>query len=161
MTFRPRTYTFDAELALHMASAGGALDAVDTGSAPIAIAADAFGTVNGIAKVVDAGSDTATFTGVMVVDVGTVTGVNTLLLQGSTDAAFAAGTVINLGVLPLNVGGGHLGAADVDAIADRYEVPVVNEQGDVVYRYFRVQKVGAGTLEINAFMGRASGPVMG
>ena len=159
MTYRPRTYTFDAELALHMSEAGGALTAEHAGSAPIVIAADAVGTVGGTAKVVDTGSDTAAFSGIAVVDVGTVSGVNTLLIQGSTKPDFAD-TVINLGVLPLNVGSGHLGDADVDAVADRYEVPIVNEQGDVLYRYIRVQKVGAGTLNINAFLGRASGPVM-
>jgi len=156
---RSRTYTFDGALALHMAVAQVAL-APNGGvqNDPIPFPAG-IGQVNGADQVLDLGSATAAYSGVAVIDVGEVAGQTTLLVQGSDTEDFS-GDVINLACLPLNVGGGHLGGANVDAISDRYELPFVNEEGDVTYRYLRLFKVGAGAIEINAFVGRANGSYM-
>jgi len=162
MVTRPRTYTFDAALALHMtiAATDTALAADGSGNyTPLTMAANSVGQVNGADQVIDLGSDTAAFSGVAVVDVGSVAGQTTFLVQGSDTEDFS-GDVINLASIPLNVGGGHLGGANVDALPDRYEAPFVNEQGDVIYRYLRAFKVGAGAIEVNAFVGRANGPFM-
>lgn len=165
MVTRPRNYTFDAELALHMATAAvvgqdhlPAGGVAGTDAAPTAMVAGV-GQVNGADKVIDLGSDTASYGGTVVIDVGAVAGQTTLLLQGSDTEDFS-GDIVNLASIPLNVGGGHLGGANVDAIADRYESVFLNEQGDVIYQYVRLFKVGAGAIELNAFIGRANGGYM-
>lgn len=154
MVTRPRTYTFDGALALHMAVAGVKLgpNGVDTDTAPLAMAAGP-GQVNGAPQVLDLGSATASYNATVVVDVGAIAGETTLLVQGSDTEDFS-GDVINLACHNLNVGAGHLGGANVDAVPDRYEVPFVNEQGDVIYRFLRLFKVGAGAIELNAFVAR-------
>ena len=154
MATRPRSYTFDGALALHMAVAAVALapNGFDNQSLPIAMAAGP-GQVNGADQVLDLGSVTASYDAIVVVDVGSVAGQTTLLVQGSDTEDFS-GDVTNLAMFAINVGAGHLGGANVDAIPDRYEIPFVNEQGDVIYRYLRLFKVGAGAIELNAFVAR-------
>ena len=162
MVTRPRSYTFDAALALHMGVAAIATGLAADGAGnynPIPMADQSVGQVNGADQVLDLGSDTASFSGMTVVDVGSVAGETTLLIQGSDTEDFS-GDVVNLATIPLNVGGGHLGGANVDAIEDRYEAPFVNEQGDVIYRYVRAFKVGAGAIELNVFLARANGAFM-
>lgn len=158
MAYRSRAHMFDAELALHMATAGTALDADGGNQSPIAFAAGV-GQVNGADKIVDLGSDTANFSGILVVDVGAVAGETTLLVQGSDTADFS-GNVINLSTLPLNVGGGHLGGANVDATPQRYESVFLNDQANTIYRYVRLFKVGAGAITVNAYVGRTQGGIL-
>lgn len=131
-----RNYNFDAEMQLK-----------DAGL----VAASAAATVGGVAKVIDFGP--GRFEGIIVIDVSAIEIASndeeyTIVLQLSADSAIASGVEIgammNLGALELRTG--DVGDFSVDSVAGRYELPFVNEQADVTYRYGRLYTVVSGTI---------------
>lgn len=146
-----RSYTFDAELELKDAGA---------------VTSSAAAQVDAAAKIVDLGSDTASFSGVAVVDVSAIDIANsdelyTLIVQGSSSATFAS-DIENLAELSLGDTAVRPGGPK-DSTVGRYEIPFLNEQDGTKYRYLRMYTEVAGTspsINYTAFAGRASGPMM-
>ncbi|MHA7900773.1 MAG: hypothetical protein ACX94B_12990 [Henriciella sp.] len=146
-----RSYTFDAELEFKDAGA---------------VTADGAAEVDGSAKIVDLGSETAAFSGVMICDVSAIKisandELYTLIVQGG-DADDFSGAIENLAELSLGATEVRPGGAD-DSTVGRYEIPFINEQDGTKYRYLRVYVDVAGTspsINFTAFAGRASGPMM-
>lgn len=115
------------------------------------VAASAAATVGGQAKIIDVGA--ARFEAVMVIDVSAIEIASndeeyTIVIQGSNSPSFASGVEIlamtNLGALELRTG--DVSDTSVDSVIGRYELPFVNEQADVIYRYLRVYTVVSGTI---------------
>lgn len=128
-----RSYTFDKETLMK-----------DAGL----IAADAAAQVGGAAKILDLGSD-ASFSGVLVVDVSAIEiasndEVYRIIVQGSNSASFASGNE-NLAELTLGATEVRPGGA-IDSVVGRYELPFVNAQGVLAYRYLRVYTDVGGTI---------------
>lgn len=124
------------------------------------------GQVSGAAKVLDLGSATAAYSGVLVIDVQAIV-INDddelyhILVQGGDAEAFS-GSVQNLACLTLGATEVLPGGAD-DSTAGRYELPFVNRQDDVTYQYLRVYTEVAGTspsIDYTAYIGQASQGVM-
>ena len=129
-----RSYTFDAELELK-----------DAGL----IAADDNAQVGGSDKIIDLGSDSASFSGIAIFDVSAIEIASNdeqyrLIIQGSNSATFASG-IENLAELTL--GAQEVKASsDIDSTIGRYELPFLNEQAGVKYRYLRLAIDVAGTI---------------
>lgn len=131
-----RIYNFDAEMEFKDAGL------VDASAAAL---------VDAVAKIVDVG--VGRFEAVMVIDVSVIEIASndeeyTIIVQGSNDAAFATSiqilAMMNLGALELRTG--DVGDTSVDSVVGRYELPFVNEQADVEYRYLRIFTVVSGTI---------------
>ena len=146
-----RSYTFDAEF--EMKDAG-------------AITSSAAAQVDAAAKVVDLGSATGSFSGVLVADVSAIViddddELYTIIVQGG-DASDFSGAIENLAELSLGATEVRPGGAD-DSTIGRYELPFINEQDGTKFRYLRVYTEIAGTspsINYTAFVGRASGPML-
>lgn len=130
----PRSYTYDA--ALQLKDAG-------------LVAADAAGAVGGTAKIVDLGSATANFSGVLIVDVSAIEIASNdelyhIALQGSNTSDFSGAkqilALLSLGATEVRPGGA------IDSSPGRYEVPFVNMQDEVIYRYVRIHTDVAGSI---------------
>lgn len=118
-----RTYTMDAEMILK-----------DAGL----IAADDAAQVDSVDKIIDVGQ--ARFEGVAIFDVTAIEIASDnefyrLIVQGSSSASFAS-DIQNLAEMTLGATEVRPGGA-IDSLVGRYELPFVNEQADVVYRYIR------------------------
>ena len=142
-----RSYTFDAELEFK-----------DAGL----VAADDAAQVDGADKIIDLGSDSACFTGVMVIDVSAIEIASndekyTIIVQGSNSATFASG-IENLAEITLGATEVRPGGA-IDSTVGRYELAFVNEQDGQKYRYLRVFTDVTGTIasgiNFTAWAGRA------
>lgn len=127
-----RIYNFDAEMEFK-----------DAGL----VASSAAAQVDSADKIVDVGA--GRFEGVMVIDVSAIEIASDneeydILVQGSSSATFASDiqnlAQMNLGATEVRQGGA------IDSLVGRYELPFVNEQADVRYRYLRVYTVVAGTI---------------
>lgn len=111
------------------------------------VAASAAAQVAGSAKVQDVG--TSALMAVVVIDASAVE-VDTndeaydVRLEGSNSATFASG-IATLGTMRLGSAGG-LGTNYAIAGAGRYEMPFVNVQNDVAYRYLRLYTKVVGTI---------------
>lgn len=110
------------------------------------VAADAAGTVDGDAKIVNLGAGLVE--GKMIVDVTAIEiasndEVYKISLQGSSSATFASNiedlAELTLGALEA-VGG------DVDSTVGRYQVPFRTEKNGVIYPYVRLYTDVAGTI---------------
>lgn len=143
-----RSYTFDKELQLK-----------DAGL----VAASAAAQVSAAAKIADLGSSDAAFSGVAVVDVSAIEIASndelyTIIVQGSNSSDFS-GAKENLAELSLGATEVRPGGA-ADSVAGRYEIPFVNEQAGVTYRYLRIYTLVAGTIatgiNYTAYVGRSS-----
>lgn len=138
-----RSYTFDAALNLHE---------------PADLNASGFGSEGTI----DLGSDTANFSGVAIFDIfaistGSADALYNLLIVGSDTEDFS-GSVEVLASMPVGAAGARPLNA-VSTIPGRYELPFLNEQGGVHYKYLRhyVEISGAGTsINHRARIGRGS-----
>ena len=152
MVGQPRSYSFDIEQLLQDGVA--------------AITADGACQVSGAAKILDLGSATANYSGIVIIDVQAIDIANSdeeyfLLVQGSNSATFASG-VQNLACLPLADTAVAKGGA-IDATVGRYELPFVNRQDDTIYQYIRMYVDVEGTspsIDFTAFIGQASGGIM-
>lgn len=127
-----RIYNFDAEMQLK-----------DAGL----VAASAAAQVDSAAKIIDLGE--GRFEGVAVVDVSAIEIDSNneeydILIQGSSSAIFASDiqnlAQMNLGATEVRQGGA------IDSLVGRYELPFINEQNDIRYRYVRAYTVVAGTV---------------
>lgn len=127
-----RIYNFDAEMEFK-----------DAGL----VASSAAAQVDSADKIVDVGA--GRFEGVMVIDVSAIEIASDneeydILVQGSSSATFASDVQnlaqMNLGATEVRQGGA------IDSLVGRYELPFVNEQADVRYRYLRVYTVVAGSI---------------
>lgn len=127
-----RIYNFDAEMEFK-----------DAGL----VASSAAAQVDSADKIVDVGA--GRFEGVMVIDVSAIEIASDneeydILVQGSSSATFASDiqnlAQMNLGATEVRQGGA------IDSLVGRYELPFVNEQADVRYRYLRVYTVVAGSI---------------
>jgi hypothetical protein len=125
------SFIFDAELELK-----------DAGL----VAADAAGTVDSVAQIVEAG--TGRFEGVCVIDVTAIEiasndEIYKVSVQGSNSSSFASGIVdlaeLSLGALEV-IGG------DTDSATGRYELPFSNYQNGTYYRYLRLYTDVGGTI---------------
>jgi hypothetical protein len=140
-----RSYTFDA--ALQLKDAG-------------LVAASAASQVAASNQILDVGA--APFFGVAVIDTSAVeidTGneLYTVTIQGSNSATFASG-IENLASKTLGHTSVQPGGAQTSPAAGRYELPFINVQGDVVFRYIRQYITVAGTIatgiNLRTFVGR-------
>ncbi len=131
-----RIYNFDAEMELK-----------DAGLVETSAAAQ----VDAAAKIIDVGP--ARMEGVVVIDVSVIEIASndeeyTIILQGSNSATFASAVEIlamySVGALELRPG--DVANEHVDSVVGRYEMPFVNEQADVTYRYIRLFTLISGTI---------------
>ena len=138
-----RTYNQDIELIFHD---GGA-----------AITADGAGQVASAAKIHDVGA--ARFEAVMLIDVSALDIVSNderyiICVQGSSSATFAS-NIENLAMIELGATEVRAGGAKDSGIG-RYELPFMNEQNEVIYRYLRIYVDVAGTSPSATFKAWAS-----
>jgi hypothetical protein len=111
------------------------------------IAASAAAQVASAAKVLDLGQ--ARFEGVAIIDVTAIEIASNdeeydIIIQGSSVSNFAS-NVQNLAQLNLGATEVRQGGA-IDSLTGRYELPFVNEQADVTYRYIRAYVVVDGAV---------------
>lgn len=128
-----RVYNIDAEMLLK-----DAYDLTSTAAAQVS-SAD---------QILDLGA--ARFEGVAVIDVSGIevastNEIYTVVLQGSNSATFASG-IQNLASMDLGAAAVRKGSAGVSLVG-RYELPFVNEQADITYRYLRMHITVAGTID--------------
>ena len=92
------------------------------------------------------------FEGMLVLDVSALDIVSNdenynFIIQGSNSATFASGVenlaAMDLGALEARKG--FVSATALDSVVGRYELPFVNEQADVVYRYLQLMLDEYGT----------------
>ena len=130
-----RSYIFDAELELK-----------DAGL----VAADAAGTVDSVAQIVEVG--TGRFDGVAVMDLTAVEiasndEVYKVSVQGSNSSSFASGIV---DLAELSVGALEVIGGDTDSTTGRYELYFSNVQNNTYYRYIRAYVDVSGTIATGA-----------
>lgn len=138
------TFTFDA--LLEMKDAG-------------LVAASAAATVDGSAKVLDAG--TGLFEGQLVIDVTAIEVASgdegyKIAIEGSTTTGFSSGTEVELGSILL--GDSSVTGGDTDSPTGRYTLPFNNREVDgTCYRYLRVYTTVQGAvatgINYSAFIG--------
>jgi hypothetical protein len=125
------------------------------------VAADAAGTVDSEAKVIDLGSATALVEGKMIVDVTAIEiasndEVYKISLQGSDNSDFSTGDEVDLAILEL--GALEVIGGDQDSTIGRYIVPFRNEKNGTTYRYVRIYTDVAGTIatgiNFSAYLGK-------
>lgn len=124
-------FTFDANLELK-----------DAGL----VAADAAGTVDSVAKILDIGTGIVRSTAVIdvsAIEVATGDENYVITIQGSNSPSFASGNVV---LATLEVGDSTTLEAGADSIVGRYELPFTNLLNETVYRYVRVYANVSGTL---------------
>jgi hypothetical protein len=139
-----RIYNFDAEMTLAIAGA------------VFATAANHIPQLDGADLVRDVG--VGRFEGMIVLDVSALDIASNdenynFVVQGSNSATFASAVqnlaAVDLGCLEARKG--FTSTTSVDSVIGRYELPFVNEQGDVVYRYLRLMVVVVGTTPTITF----------
>lgn len=123
------------------------------------VAASAAAQVASADKIIDVGN--SVFAGVLVIDVSAIE-VDTndevygIRVEGSNSATFAS-NIQSLAEIRLGSAGG-LGANCLLSTTGLYEVPFVNAQNDVVYRYIRAYTKVVGTIatgiNYTAFVGK-------
>lgn len=130
-----RSYTFDATMQLK-----------DAGL----IAASAAAQVASAAKVLDVGA--APFFGVAVIDASAIEiGSNdeafTIVIQGSNTADFSGTAAVDLAAMRVGSAGGKGTGEAADAVGGgRYELPFINVQAGVTYRYIRAYTIVVGSI---------------
>lgn len=138
-------FTFDA-----------ALELKDAGL----VAADAAGTVDSAAKVVDVG--TGRFDGVCIIDVTAIEiasndEVYKISVQGSNSSSFTSGIV---DLAELTLGAAEVIGGDQDSETGRYELPFTNVKNNTYYRYIRLYCDVAGSIatgiNFSAFVAKRS-----
>lgn len=118
-----------------------------------AITASAAAQVGGAAKVLDTqGGNSSTvaavYRGILLIDISAIDvssndEIYDIIVQGSDSATFASG-IENLAQLNLGAAATRDGGAGVSLVG-RYELPFINEQAGLAYRYLRAYTKAAGT----------------
>lgn len=125
-----RQYNFDAQL--EMKDAG-------------LIAADAAWQVNAANQILDVGD--ARFEAICIIDITAIEAATDelyeLYIQGSSSATFAS-DIQTLAMMDFGLAAARVG--DITTLVGRYELPFVNEQNDITYRYIRGYADVTGTI---------------
>lgn len=111
------------------------------------VAADAAGTVDSSAKVINLGEDLAEgnmYVDVSAIEIASDDELYKIILQGSDNSDFSTGNEVDLAVLEL--GAQEVIGGDVDSTTGRYVVPFRNERGGTVYPYVRLYTDVDGTI---------------
>lgn len=147
-----RSYTYDALLQLKDAGLVGVSGAAQVG---------------GSNKILDLGSSTANYSGVVIlrvsaIEIASSNELYTILIQGSTEGDFSA-NVENLASIALGATEVRPGGAR-DSTPGLYELPFVNMQDQVLYRYVRAYTLVSGSvatgINYTADIGQANNGIM-
>lgn len=132
-----RNYNYDAEMQLK-----------DAGL----VAATAAAQVGGADKIIDLGVGRMEAVAVLdltAIETDSSNELYTVAIQGSSSATFAS-DIQNLAMMDF----GHLSTprkgGAITSLVGRYEIPFVNEQNDIRYRYLRLHTTVAGTVATGA-----------
>ncbi len=127
-----RQYNFDAEMVL--AEEGTALTASDIPQS------------GGVDIILDVGAgrfEAVAIFDVTAIEIDSNNELFRLCIQGSNSATFASSNqdlaILELGATEVRVFG------SIDSTVGRYELPFINEQDDVTYRYLRLNAIISGT----------------